>query len=492
MQFRLMLDRDQVDRCRKMAREIATQLEKYAGRHTSVAIERAALRAMGVHGESRGQPLTEAVVEQIGKERLRDGAGYWLGYAMWKGKCDAQAAAQHIAKSGLPTEIPRGLPHGEIRRIARSAAEPYFARVLARQGKLDNADMRRRGGPRAIVVVKTGHLKRDIEAVKGLAKAGVDGMLVRPPIAADKEHLTAKFGGWRGHQYDLLEAVHKTGAAAGRALFIWGGNHLLMPEVLIDAAAESLHAVEYDCLTLTRLGKVHFKRAIVDQRFIFRFLPRAGIALQVASDRWLDLVDGYSRGHELPMGIMLIEAMGEEAGLQPEQISPCGGLVIRESRAERLALELAHAQLTRELFPHAALGFYCPAEETSPESLPLAVAIANVTEASYCVLAGPGSRSVAIEAAMGAVHRLRAIGALFNDTADDIAFSNNGKVIRRTHTVLNELTKALQMLHHRDFLKLTAEEREGLFAVPDGGAGIEGVLQKGKYYWHPVEEWAAK
>lgn len=496
MQFRLMLDRDQLDHARKMAREIAGHLHKYVSRHTSLAVERAALRAFGIHGQVGGRPITEVIVEKIGTERLRDGAGYWLGYAMWEGKREPQAAAHHLAKVGLPDHLPRGLPHGEIRRMAREAAGGYLGR-LAQAAALREAGTVRRRGPLVFAEVATGQLARDHEVMRALAKAGADGIVLRPPLAPHVEQLHHKTGGWRAHKYDLFDGITKgaeTVAEAARhrqsaCQLIWGGNHLLTPEVGVACGMIPIHGIEYDCLTMARHGGVHFKRALVDQHFLYRFCARVGMTVHVASERWHAWVDGYTDGHEFLVGMMLIEALGALAGLPLERIIARHSLMIANGRGDRLALELAHAQLARELFPQVPLGIALPGVVAHPQDAVLASAMAGLADYGHQFLPAPtGEKGSAVspEERIAAVQRP---ATWLAEIGDDIGFAPNGKIIRRTHTLLEQALKELQHLHRRDFLKLVGDEAKGLFAIPDTGAGLDGVVQKGKFYWHPVEEW---
>ncbi len=129
MQSRLILDRDQIDQCRKIAREIATHLARYSSRHTSVAIEDATLRALGVHGLYKDRQLSEVVIERIGRDCLREGAAYWLGAAMVEWNCTALVAAKRIAKSGFAPRKDAKLPHGEIRRMTRAALAPFIKSI---------------------------------------------------------------------------------------------------------------------------------------------------------------------------------------------------------------------------------------------------------------------------------------------------------------------------------------------------------------------------
>ncbi|MBI4366573.1 MAG: hypothetical protein HY543_07125 [Deltaproteobacteria bacterium] len=501
MQFHLTLDRDQIDRSRRIARDLALHIEKYTSRHTSVAIERAAVRAMGIDGVQGGQALPAAVVERMGKERLRDGAAYWIGYVMWEKKCDAVKAAQQIVKQGLPTEIPRGLPHGEFRRIAKEATTLLPGIEAAAERRRQQGGRRR--GKRTIVVVATGDPDRDAEAAALCAKASapaVDGVIVRPPLAADQEGMSVKSGGWRGRTYDAPAVMAKIAAAAGGAgslCVLWGAQQLAAPELTLAAAAQPVAGIEYDAVTLARQGGVHIRRALVDQHFCYRLAGAAYLGVGIGSDRWGATVDAYHEGEDLLLGMFLLEALCDRAGIPDECFLPRHTAVVPadlEARSDHLLVELAHAYLARELFPSAAIGFAARCAPAAARGTPAWLDVAAAAFADYPLyyVDGIGAGKTDVQAVMDLLAARHSYLQQVGELADEVTFAANGKLMRRAHTLLDRAHTQLANLHKRDFLKHVEQETKGLFAFGAEGAGLDGVIQKGKYYWNPIEEWYTK
>lgn len=492
MQFRLMLDRDHVDRSRKLGRELAYHVHRYIDRHTSEAVERATLRALGVVGQQGREPLTAAVLQQMGKERLRDGAAYWLGAVMIAQRCDAAAAAQHIVRQGFPEKSDGALPHAEIRRVTKAALQRYQAEVAraAQQRQPRGGGRRRTGRLDEYVVIATGDVGQDVRAVAAWQQRGVTGALIQPPLACTDTTLVGKGRGWWG-RYDAIAAIAQLGAAArpGGAL-MWQGHHLMAPELAIPITTGPFSAMAYDCLTMAHRGGVHFKRAMVDQQFLYRLLAEAQVDVWVSSDRWRTDIDGYARGHEFLMGQLFIEAMGEMAGLPLESIRPCHGLIMPNGAEERrndvLLHEVAHAQLLRELFPQVPLSFVL---DTDGSSATLAAGIANLCDYASVVYATHTADKRAAAQMQARQAAARQLHALLGGIGHDLSFVTNGAISRRTHTVLEKVVNSLEQVHRRDFLKLAAEQTDGLFVLPDRGAGIDGVYQKNRHYWNPLEEW---
>jgi beta-lysine 5,6-aminomutase alpha subunit len=496
MDYRLMLNRDEVDRCRKLAREIATHLLRYTSRHTSTGVERATLRAMGVEGDWKGTPLTTCVVDTLGKERLRDGAAYWLGAVMVAEKSNALEAARLIAQKGLPKKSSAKRPHAEIRKVTRAAFAPFLKEMeRAEKARRSRArQFRQRWGSGDVICgISTGHVDRDVKAVQELAeKRAVAGVVITPPFPGDNESLVGKGAGWRG-KYNILSVIdqcdtwqEKARQQKGKPLeVLWGGEGLTSPEVVIRLSTSSLAGLEYDCFTLAQCEGVHFKRAIVDQEFIFQISARAGLSITVPSDRWYPRADAYAHGHELIMGQVIIEGIASLAGMALEDVGSRHGLIMGDRGAERDALlyELAHAQLVRELFPQVELAFRL-AEESKDQKLGVGIASLCGHSALYALMPKKGKAAGTWYDQLH--HDVHPLYSLLSGVCHELQFAHHGKISRRTHMILERAMKGLQQMHRRDFLKLVSSGRQGLFAIPEKGAGLDGVVQKGRFYWSPV------
>src|SRR5689334_15766845 len=98
----LALDEKMVDRCRQMAARIAKPVEQMINTHTTVAIERAVLRLLGVEGAVKqgGQwfPEVNVIVEDLRREKaLGDGVLYWFVNGMIQKRMPARELAAAVA-----------------------------------------------------------------------------------------------------------------------------------------------------------------------------------------------------------------------------------------------------------------------------------------------------------------------------------------------------------------------------------------------------------
>lgn len=503
MQFRLMLDRDQVDRCRKMAREIAVHLERYSSRHTSLSIEDASLRALGVHGEHKGRSLPEVVLDAIGRERLREGAPYWLGAVMVARNCTPLLAAKHIAKEGLPERKGEKLPHGEIRRMTRAALAPFLKSLDEAKSKRQPAAAPQRWGAdwQLLATLHTGNVDDDVKRVQELMKhPDVGGATVQSPLPANTAAVVGRGRGWRA-KYDAIAAIerldrlvreHQRHHKKSFAL-TWDGCSLAGPLMAVAVATSHLASMAYDCCSLVGVTGVHLKRAIVDQAFVYRLFAKSGVGVAVASDRWRSAVNGYSHGHELLMGQLLIEAMGERAGIALDKMAPCHGLVIpRDAEHVRSHLldDIAHAQLVRELFPQVPLGFAVP---TAPAGdIVMSTMIAALCGFPSGVVEWNETKKMTAQGFRATAAEIANARQLVSDLGSELAFVNNGQIARRSSMLVEHMARSLQQMHRRDLLQaVPSTEARGLFNAAEPSVGLDGVFQRHKYYWNPLLEWLA-
>ncbi|GEM_PF-4433045 len=497
MDFRLTLDRDQVDRCRRAARAIALHLRRFVVEHTSDAIERSVLRAMGVEGFVKERPLTEIVLEKIGKDRVREGAAYWLGAVMVARECDALTAAQWLAQHELPQPSDaKNLPHGEIRRVTREAFAQFPKRVEAARSVKQRAPQtpaeRSVAGPQIMAAICTGQMEYDVRALHDAAKQ-VSAVVVRSPLPLNDNALVGKGKGWRV-RYRVIESLEKISEAAGASLDVaWSGLHLQGPEQAVAFATTGLSAFEYDAFTMTHVGGVHFKRALVDQQWIFHLLGKIHAQAMVSCDRWREPLDCYSQGHELVMGQMLIEALGASAGLPRESMIARHGRVTLHgesaTRPDALLCELAFVEMVREIFPQVPLALQIEAHGDAA-SVSISTALAILCDVATAVVAWPDDEKNTAAHYQATRAAMQQLTSILGSVVDDLSFEHNGKISRRAHTMLERMEKSFELVERRDLLNLVEPaEQLGLFAIADRGVGQDGVYLKHKYYWNPMADW---
>ena len=106
---KLNLNWDLVNEARKHAQNIARDVQNFIDLHTTVTIERAVCRLLGIDGVKDEIPLPNIVVDHIkNKGNIGLGISYYLGNAMIETNLSPQEIAEKVANSELDlTTLPR-------------------------------------------------------------------------------------------------------------------------------------------------------------------------------------------------------------------------------------------------------------------------------------------------------------------------------------------------------------------------------------------------
>lgn len=177
MTDKLKLDRALIAQCREDANTIALEVQSMIDRHTTVSVERSALRLMGVNGVDDFEvPLPNLMVEEVRKDGdLSLGISAYLAGALEASGlqlpefCEAYLAGQ----AGL-----LGHPLPDRERTARVLA-PYlsvsFERIARnrryREEQLARSNHRE---PQVYVIVATGNIYEDVRQARSAVSAGAD------------------------------------------------------------------------------------------------------------------------------------------------------------------------------------------------------------------------------------------------------------------------------------------------------------------------------
>ncbi len=103
MQSKLNLDFSLVEKARASAGKIAEDMQQFIDQHTTVTVERAVLRLLGVDGiDDLDRPLPNVIQEQISDAGvLNMGASYWMGNAMIQTGKSPQEIAEMVGRGEL-------------------------------------------------------------------------------------------------------------------------------------------------------------------------------------------------------------------------------------------------------------------------------------------------------------------------------------------------------------------------------------------------------
>src|SRR5579862_1136596 len=506
----LKIDRTRVDRCRKLAAAIADPVESFIAAHSTVSVERAVLRLLGVDGVTpEDVPLPNAVVDSISERELGCGA--------------AMHFARALAETGLePLALARALTEGSVTlgqfattpaAAARGALRPYVDAALARitaqreERAARLAQLPQLPPPLLYVIVASGNIYEDRTAAVAAAEAGAQVIAV---IRSTGQSLldfvpfgptTEGFGGTYATQANfaiMRAALDEVSERLGRYVMLTNyASGLCMPEIAVMAAFERLDMLLNDSMYGILFRDINMKRTFVDQHFSRMLNAYSGIVINTGEDNYLTTADAVDQAPAVLASQFINEEFAHRAGMPDRQIGLGDAYEIDPHLEDGFLFQLAQAQLARQIFPEAPLKYMPPTKHMTGDIFKghLIDALFNLTS----VMTGQtihlcgmlteaihtpflGDRVLSIENARYIMNTARHFG-------DEIVFRPGGVIERRAQDVLAgcevllERVASMGLMHAIDAALFADVKRS-----PDGGRGFDGVFERGENYYNPFED----
>ena len=131
MESRLNLNMELVAKARASASKVADDVQEFIDAHTTVTVERAVCRLLGIDGINDVEvPLPNVVVDHLQEKGiLSGGAAYYLGCAMAEHHITPQQAAERITAGELDLSKVPPRTQEEVRRVLRPAVDAAMERI---------------------------------------------------------------------------------------------------------------------------------------------------------------------------------------------------------------------------------------------------------------------------------------------------------------------------------------------------------------------------
>ncbi|REF00921.1 lysine 5,6-aminomutase subunit alpha [Thermomonospora umbrina] len=509
---RLGLDPRVVERARRLAARAAEPIIEMARTHTTVSVERALLRLAGLSGaDPAGRPWVNHLVDAV---RAQVGIEHGVALPVW----DALTAGPHPGLRELAEAASRGearfrLPAGpdaeRAREAARRAARAGIDRIDARRAERDRLlrDVGDPPHPWIYLIVATGDIYEDIPQAVAAAREGADvvavirstgqSLLDYVPEGPTREGYAGTYATQDNFRL-MRAALDDVSAELGRYVRLTNyASGLCMPEIAALAGLERLDMMLNDCMYGIVFRDINPRRTFIDQRFSRQIHARAGIVINTGEDNYLTTADAVDAAHTVIVSQLLNERFAHEAGLADGLIGLGHAFEIDPALPESFRLELAHAQLVRELFPHAPLKYMPPTRHMGGDVfagylLDAFFNLAGVLTGQSIILIGMMTEGIHTpwlsdrDLALANVRYVRdACGGL----AEDFAPRPGGLVVERARRVLGESVELLERICDDGLLTAIGA---GTFGVtrrpPDGGKGLDGVAERADGYFNPAGE----
>ncbi|SEG84972.1 beta-lysine 5,6-aminomutase alpha subunit /D-lysine 5,6-aminomutase alpha subunit [Thermomonospora echinospora] len=509
---KLGLDPATAARARRLAARAAEPIIEMARTHTTMSVERALLRLAGLSGaDPGGMPwvnhLAEAVRAQVGIEH---GVALPVWDALLTGPHGGLRELAEAAAAGrVVFRLPEGADAAAARRAAGRAAEAGLARIDARRAERDRL-LREVGDPPhpwIYLIVATGDIHEDIPQAQAAAREGADvvavirstgqSLLDYVPEGATREGYAGTYATQENFRL-MRAALDEVSAELGRYVRLTNyASGLCMPEIATLAGLERLDMMLNDCMYGIVFRDINPRRTFIDQRFSRQIHARAGIVINTGEDNYLTTADAVEAAHTVIVSQLLNERFAHEAGLADAQLGLGHAFEIDPALPDSFRLELAHAQLVRELFPHAPLKYMPPTRHMGGNVfagylLDAFFNLAGMMTGQSIILIGmmtEGIHTPWLADRDLALENVRYVRAAAGRLAEDFAPRPDGFIAQRARRVLAESVELLERICDDGLLHAIAD---GTFGVtcrpPDGGRGLDGVAERADGYYNPAIE----
>ncbi len=509
MTSKVGLTQDKVDRCRKLALEIVTPVQDYIHRHTTTTVERATLRLLGADGaDENGTPVPNLIIDKLG-DAISQGAATWYLNALIKEHCSPEELNRKIVEGLDISGIPLG-DQGKIEARGKEQIVRFTGRIYThretRRGRIEE-NREREHSPLLYVIVATGNIYEDVKQARAAAIQGADVIaVIRTTAQSLLDYVpygatTEGFGGTYATQENfkiMRSALDEVGEEIGKYIRLVNyASGLCMPEIAVMGALERLDMMLNDSMYGILFRDINMYRTFVDQNFSRMLNAYAGITINTGEDNYLTTSDAYEKGFTVLASQFINEQFALNAGMDQELMGLGHAFEMDPELENGFLYELSQAQLVREIFPKSPLKYMPPTKHMTGDIFKgyamntLFNFIGRSTGQGILLL---GMLTEAIHTPFLqdrhlAIQNARYVLNNIKDLGDEITFRQDGIIVNRAKQVMDKTLTFLGQIHEKGLLPSI---EEGLFAEvkrrPDGGKGLDGVLEKSPDYWNPVED----
>ena len=505
---KLGIDFKKVDYARSKASAIADNVQSFVEKYTTVSVERTLCRLVGIDGVNPNEiPLPNILVDDIhSKGALTHGIYFFLGNAVIATGKTPQKIAEDVSDGKIDITSCTVQPKEKIEEALKPYIDKSIERIANNRKRRNNYINTLGEGrkPYLYVIVATGNIYEDVVQAQAAARQGADiiavirttgqSLLDYVPYGATTEGFGGTFATQENFRI-MRKALDEVSEEIGRYIRLCNYcSGLCMPEIAAMGALEGLDVMLNDAFYGILFRDINMKRTLVDQYMSRVINAFAGVIINTGEDNYLTTSDAVEEAHTVLASDFINEQLALAAGLPEEQMGLGHAFEMDPKIENGFLLELAQAQLIREIFSKATLKYMPPTKFMTGNIFKghLQDALFNMigvwTNQGIQLLGMPteaihtpfmSDRYLAIENAEYIFNNMRNIG-------DEVEFKQDGIIQKRAQEVLS---KSITLLEKMEGEGLFTALEKGIFGgikrSRNGGKGLNGVSPRGEHYYNP-------
>jgi beta-lysine 5,6-aminomutase alpha subunit len=508
---KLDLDPGVVAACRQAARQIADHVSERTAGRTTVSVERSVTRLLGVDGaDSLEAPLPNVVVDHVHDHGgLGQGIAHWLGNAMIQTGKSPQQIAEAVSAGELDVcaleQAEDGAIHARVSEECSARLTEISKRFEERQAMRDR--LGRSTAPLRYVLTATGDVYEDVVHAKAVAQAGGDIVaVIRSTAQSLLDYVpygptTEGYGGTFATQANfriMREAMDEWSESHGRYIRLSSFcSGLCMSEIAAMGAWEGFDNMVNDALYGILYRDINIVRGLIDQRVSRMINGYFGVVINTGEDNYLRTADAVEAAPSVTASQFINHELARDSGVPDAQIGLGDAFEIDNPVTNGFLLELAQAQLTRELFPDCPVKYMPPTKHMDgnlfrTHATDTMFNLVTIATHQGIQTIGVPSEGIFTPHIHDRVLGLQNVDYVFNaarDLGEEIEFKRGGIIQTRAQQVLADAHKLLEGIAQKGLFKAIEDATFGdVSRREDEGRGIEGIVTTEEGYFNPVVE----
>ncbi|MFP4661610.1 MAG: lysine 5,6-aminomutase subunit alpha [Halanaerobiales bacterium] len=509
MRKKLRVNEKIVAKCREYAGDIADGIQKHIDINTTKSVERTVARLLGIDGVegSTDVPLPNIVIDDVHRNgMLNRGIAYWLGNAMLNTGKNPQQLAELVAGGELSLTNLEEYELSDVREELKVLVSNSVNEIKKKRKERAKLQKELPPGPKPwlYVIVATGNIYEDVTQARAAARQGADIIaVIRSTAQSLLDYVpygatTEGFGGTYATQENfriMREGLDQVGKEIGRYIQLVNyASGLAMPEITAMGALERLDMMLNDAMYGILFRDINMKRTFIDQSFSRMINAFAGIIINTGEDNYLTTADAVAEAHTVIASQFINEALAYRSGLKAEQMGLGHAFEINPDIEDGFLMEIAQAQLVRQLFPDAPLKYMPPTKYMTGNIFKGHLQdgmfnLASIMTGQSIQLLGMLTEAIHTPFLSDRALSIENAKYIFNNARNlekEISFVEEGKIQKRADKVLGETVEMLKTISDKGLMKSIEERMFADISRPiNEGKGADGVIEKADSYYNP-------
>ena len=509
--IKLSIGEKKIEKARDTAKKIALDMKWLLEGYSSVTIERAILRLLGIDGATNdGTPYPNVIIDYLKENKLIDkGAAYHICNAMACKNLTAQEIAEMIVSGELNLKEIIPQDKDKVFKLMQTETDKTLD-FITKQKEYRNNQYKKYGSrktPSLYVIVASGNIYDDVIQAKAAARQGADiiavirstgqSLLDYVPFGATTEGFGGTFATQENFKI-MRKGLDEVGDEIGRYICLTNyASGLCMPEIAVMGALERLDVMLNDAMYGILFRDINPRRTLLDQYFSRMINSFADIEIQTGEDNYLTTSDAVEKAYTVTASQLINEQFAIISGVRAEKMGIGHAFEIDPDLENGFLYEIAHAMLTKELFPNSPTKYMPPTKFITGNIFK--AYLMNAMFNFVAQLTGQGVQLLGmlteaihtphLQDRALAIENAEYIFKTMKDLNKEIFIEKDGFINNRANFVLDEATDFLQKVAEQGLLNaLSNGEFANIKRKEDAGKGLDGVFKKSDDYVNPFME----